>query len=302
VSSQLSCVLFLARRAARPPRSAGRTLHRYYSPILFLWTKDKSHARSSVQSRCCSKRAFNMLKKWILPALLVGILYLLVHIVQQASIWQHLEVANENDNAMLLVTDVIPSQSGPSGAGSLLRGHGQTNSNIASAANSSTAKTIATTNSSFRPPALFQAEYDRIDSEDRAIRCQRYGFAPLKNGHRRLFFGSMIADDSFQVIRAHAAEAYDVYHVVALVESNMTHMNTPRPMRFVKKRNQSRRRTAVAKWHFWSYHTGDRSVLLRECIRTGRYVSRTDSTRRYFKGVEAGRHDSGGHWNHVGSR
>jgi hypothetical protein len=99
------------------------------------------------------------------------------------------------------------------------------------------------TSSSFRPKALFQAEYDRIDSENRTVRCERYGFAPLAHGskRRRLFFGSMIADDSFEVIRAHAAEVFGVYHVVALVESNTTHANTPREMRFVNETNPGMR-------------------------------------------------------------
>ena len=85
---------------------------------------------------------------------------------------------------------------------------------------------------------LFQAEYDRIDNEDPIIKCERYGFtynstnttiAPKK---RRIFFGSLVADDNYDVVRAHAIETYGLYHLVSLTESNGTFAATPRELRF----------------------------------------------------------------------
>jgi len=72
-------------------------------------------------------------------------------------------------------------------------------------------------------------------------RCQRYGLAytpqllPGKGNparRRRIFFGSLIADDSWHAIGAHAAEVYGLYHTAVFIESNMTQTLTPRRMRF----------------------------------------------------------------------
>ncbi len=55
------------------------------------------------------------------------------------------------------------------------------------------------------------------------LRCKRYGFEYTgRTTRRRIFFGSLIADDSWHTILAHATEAYGLYHSVTLVESNAT--------------------------------------------------------------------------------
>ncbi len=62
-------------------------------------------------------------------------------------------------------------------------------------------------------------------------RCERYGLkynTTLRNTRRRIFFGSLIANDAIQILAAHAAEAHGLYHTVALVKSNTTFMGTPR--------------------------------------------------------------------------
>ena len=55
-------------------------------------------------------------------------------------------------------------------------------------------------------------------------RCQRFGleFNPERKTRRRIFLGSLIADDSWHSILAHAIEAHGLYHSVAFVESNIT--------------------------------------------------------------------------------
>ena len=55
-------------------------------------------------------------------------------------------------------------------------------------------------------------------------RCKRYGFEynSTQKTKRRIFFGSLIADDSWHAILAHAAEASGLYHTVIFVESNST--------------------------------------------------------------------------------
>jgi hypothetical protein len=89
----------------------------------------------------------------------------------------------------------------------------------------------------YQVPDLFQKEHAKIDSDNDEQRCKRYGYsydAEAAKKPRRLFYGSMIADEFWDVFQVHAIEAYNVYHVVALVESNTTHAVTPRAMRFQK--------------------------------------------------------------------
>jgi hypothetical protein len=83
---------------------------------------------------------------------------------------------------------------------------------------------------------LFRQEQDRIDhGMDDASRCAQYGFEVLPDNEkhkRRLFFGSMLADESHEVITAHAVEVYNKYSVVALVESDTAHNKDPRTMNY----------------------------------------------------------------------
>lgn len=84
---------------------------------------------------------------------------------------------------------------------------------------------------------IFQKQYDIIDAGNITQRCKKYGF-PYKNdprnpqNERRMFFGAMVADESYDVIRMHATEIYGLYDVVVLVESERTHTDSPRTMRY----------------------------------------------------------------------
>ncbi len=51
---------------------------------------------------------------------------------------------------------------------------------------------------------------------------------------RRVFMGSLIADDSWHTLATIAMETYGIYTAVAFVESNRTQTGTPRKSRFVK--------------------------------------------------------------------
>lgn len=50
---------------------------------------------------------------------------------------------------------------------------------------------------------------------------------------RRIFLGSLIADDSWHALGALAMESYGIYTAVAFVESNRSQTGTPRELRFV---------------------------------------------------------------------
>jgi len=74
---------------------------------------------------------------------------------------------------------------------------------------------------------------DNIEKETQ--RCTRYGFEfnkEVNKRRRRIFWGSLIADDSWHAIAAHAAESFGLYHTVALIESNTTQTMTKRDTRF----------------------------------------------------------------------
>ena len=89
------------------------------------------------------------------------------------------------------------------------------------------------TKQTFEQDPLFEKIHKQIDSEDEATRCKRYGFTHTPGTkRRRVFFGALVASDTMDVIRIHATETYDIYHTVALLESNTTFKNTPRNLRF----------------------------------------------------------------------
>lgn len=83
---------------------------------------------------------------------------------------------------------------------------------------------------------------DNINPETEAKRCSRY-FTYTNNARsfthykarkrRRVFLGSLIADDSWHALGALAMESYGIYTAVAFVESNRTQTGTPRELRFV---------------------------------------------------------------------
>ena len=86
----------------------------------------------------------------------------------------------------------------------------------------------------FQVSSLYSEEHARIDNESAKIRCDRYGLKPLEDGvpPRRIFFGTMVADESWQVHVIHAIEVYGIYHVAVFAESNTTHVASPRPLRY----------------------------------------------------------------------
>ena len=55
---------------------------------------------------------------------------------------------------------------------------------------------------------------------------------------RRLFLGSLIADDSWHALGAIAMESYGIYTAVVFVESNRTQTGTPRELRFTNGSEQ----------------------------------------------------------------
>ena len=73
-----------------------------------------------------------------------------------------------------------------------------------------------------------------IDAATETKRCQKYGFEydARRKHRRRLFFGGLIADESFNILQTVATEMRDVFHTVAFIESNSTQSHMDRSFRF----------------------------------------------------------------------
>ncbi|KAL7550649.1 hypothetical protein ACHAWF_013862 [Thalassiosira exigua] len=101
--------------------------------------------------------------------------------------------------------------------------------------------------SALEPRPVWDAE---IDPEYEAERCRRYfsytnGRKHFRGNYkgrkrRRLFLGSLVADDSWHALGAIAMESYGIYTAVALVEGNRTQTGVPRKLRFVNGTSEHR--------------------------------------------------------------
>jgi len=86
-----------------------------------------------------------------------------------------------------------------------------------------------------------------IDVGVERARCASYNFpfpeidpkTPIKR--RRLFLGSLIADDSLEVLAAVGTEAYNMFHSVIYIEGNVTHNLTPRKWRYLEDERPSKK-------------------------------------------------------------
>jgi len=85
-----------------------------------------------------------------------------------------------------------------------------------------------------KPISFFRRIQQAVDEDDPQQRCQRYGFQySANNPHipRRLFYGSLIAEEPWELMEIVAAEVYGIYAGMVLVESNRTQNYDPRPVR-----------------------------------------------------------------------
>ncbi|KAL7532010.1 hypothetical protein ACHAXR_004372 [Thalassiosira sp. AJA248-18] len=70
-----------------------------------------------------------------------------------------------------------------------------------------------------------------IDTEEEKKRCERYNLGYTNESlsqRRRLFLGSLVADDSMEVLQAISTETYNIFHTVSFIESNVTQNLSPR--------------------------------------------------------------------------
>jgi hypothetical protein len=96
-------------------------------------------------------------------------------------------------------------------------------------------------------PDIYKKEQDRIDNNIQR-RCKKFGVKPLEEGvtpyydfakRRKIFFGSMLADENDELLLIHAIEVYNMYDNIAFVESNTTHNNEPRSLNYGPNSNKA---------------------------------------------------------------
>ncbi|CAB9511336.1 expressed unknown protein [Seminavis robusta] len=100
-----------------------------------------------------------------------------------------------------------------------------------------------------KPMSFFREIQDKIDQEDLAERCHRYGFSVKKQNSdnnstslRRIFYGSLIAAESWETLDIVATEAYGLFAGVVFVESNRTQHFIPRPFHWNAENTERLRR------------------------------------------------------------
>ena len=92
----------------------------------------------------------------------------------------------------------------------------------------------------FHVDPIYKEQHDQIDNMSNEERCSAFGVQPHnESSPRRIFFGSMLADENWDVLKMNAIEVHGLYEVMALIESNTTHAGTPRPMRFHKNSKEA---------------------------------------------------------------
>ena len=74
---------------------------------------------------------------------------------------------------------------------------------------------------------------EEVDPNKEKERCAKYNLPyDGRTNRRRLFLGALLGDESMDVLKAVGLEAYNIFHTVSFIESNVTHRLTPREMRF----------------------------------------------------------------------
>lgn len=91
-------------------------------------------------------------------------------------------------------------------------------------------------------------DHDHDDGEDMKERCERYGFQVSTQPKRRIFWGSLIADDSWHVVAFAAMEYHGLFDTISFIESNTTQSEYLRTMRFPEGSQRKRLLTDPKLW------------------------------------------------------
>lgn len=85
-----------------------------------------------------------------------------------------------------------------------------------------------------KDPLFFRQLQQKVDNYDNSLRCQRYGFrydAKQQPANRRIFHGTMTADEPWELFEIVAAEVYGIFAAMVFVEGNRTQTFAPRAFR-----------------------------------------------------------------------
>jgi len=93
---------------------------------------------------------------------------------------------------------------------------------------------------SHQPRSYFHSIQQLVDNDNLQERCNRYGFSinntqDAEPQHRRIFYGSLIAEEPWELFEIVATETFGIFEGMVFVESNRTQNGSPRPFRRTAK-------------------------------------------------------------------
>lgn len=98
-----------------------------------------------------------------------------------------------------------------------------------------------------KPDSFFKELQDEIDNDSLEARCHRYGFAmtppnnkTLPKLPRRIFFGSLLAEEPWELLQITATETYGIFEAMVFVEGNRTQMFYPREFKRTNKKHTTK--------------------------------------------------------------
>lgn len=108
----------------------------------------------------------------------------------------------------------------------------------------------------------------RIDNVHVYDRCKAYSFLlpnatvrDTKPVHRRIFFGSLLADEPWELLEIIAAETYQLFSGMVFVESNRTQHFSIRPLQRIGKENELQKMFGVGRIQIRTYVNEDPLIL-----------------------------------------
>ena len=98
-----------------------------------------------------------------------------------------------------------------------------------------------------QPDSFFRELQEEIDNDSLEARCHRYGFAmtppankTLPKLPRRIFFGSLLAEEPWELLQIVAAETHGIFEAMVFVEGNRTQMFYPREFKRANEKHTAK--------------------------------------------------------------
>ena len=121
-----------------------------------------------------------------------------------------------------------------------------------------------------KPASFFKSIQEQTDSMPLAARCRQYGFlkkdpsitnSSITAASRRMFYGSLIADEPWELLEIVTTETYGLFSAVVLVESNRTQHFSPRPLQRVGQEETLKEMFGTSQLQLRNYVNEDPRIL-----------------------------------------